>query len=649
MTPEQIFAVVAALIAGETDPDFQHLQTGGHDSRYPVTVEACELPPGTLEIEGQTVLCGTVDVPEDYDRPDGLRIPLEFAILKARTQSPMSDPLVYLHGGPGGGTLQILGPLAEILYANHRRSRDIVTFDQRAAALSASTVVCYENTADNIVELVGVEQHKLPDATLNTMIAPCVEEILASGVDLSAYNTVNNARDVRSLTLALGYPTYNIYGISYGTKLALEVLRTIPDGVRSVVIDGVAPPQEHIYDDLIGPYADTMDVLVSQCVSDADCNAAYPDLKASIDASFITLLQNPIPAARGRAEIGFLDLFDLVFKQRNDWRVQKMITPYLPRIFAELAEGNSETFDAVSSAIPTNQAITLSERQGLTPDERALVRIVLETAEAMDDLEDGVVTAIDRLKRDLAEDREVTSVAEAFEARSTAAARGLTDKDALAALVRDYALLQTKAPGRAALSEWVTDHFAGIDRDALLDLIAAMSDADVTRTFKIADSEATKYEAILGGVVNNHIYACQEDVPYNTLEGFNARLDELKERYAFLEAFRSNTSFFDNCNAFPKHPRPGFQTPVESDLPVLSLNGVLDIQTSWRWGAVAVETLPKGRNFVFPEAGHGSIAYQPCANDISVAFINDPSADLDTTCIDQIKVEFVLPMDPLPN
>lgn len=364
---------------------------------------------------------------------------------------------------------------------------------------------------------------------------------------------------------------------------------------------------------------------------------------------FLHLLKTPIPAARGQGEIGFFQLFDLVFKQRNNWQVHKTITPYLPRIFNELADRNSATFDAVISATAPDQARTLSETSGLTADERALVRVALEAADAMSDMEEAVVTAIERLKKDLSEDREATSIAEAFEARSNAAASSISDQDALAALLRDYALLQTQKPGRAPLVQWVSTHFSGADMDALIDLVAAMSDADIARTFEIADGQATKYETVLGSVVNNHIYACQEDVPYNTVEGFHARVTELAEQYAFLELFRDNTSFFENCEAFPKHPRDGFQTPVKSDLPVLALNGVLDIQTSWEWGAVAVDTLTNGQNLVFPEAGHGSIAYQPCANDISVAFINDPASQLDTSCIDRITVQFVMPDDPLPQ
>lgn len=649
MTPDQIFAVVAALLAGEPDPDFDRLKEGGYDDRYPVVVEPCELPPGTLEVEGQTLICGTVSVPENYQEADGRRVPLEFAILNARSMSPAPDPLIYLHGGPASGTLNILGPVADRLYANHRQTRDIVTFDQRAAALSASSVVCYQGMADHIVELVGVKQETLPQATLRAMVAPCVEEIKASGADLPAYNTENNARDVRALMSALGYADYNIYGISYGTKLALEVLRTAPDGVRSVIIDGVAPPHLKIYDDLVGPYADAMDALVDQCTEDSDCNAAYPDLRSTINAAFKRVMHEPIPAARGRAEIGFGELFQLVFQARNSWVDIKTITPYLPRILSELAEGKSDAYDAFIAIQAKDPVATLSEIKGLTADERVLVKIALETAEAMADLDESVLAAIDRLKTDLAEDRDETSVAEAFEFRSNQAVLAIDDKQARGALVRDYALLQTVEPSSDSLEGWITAHFSGRDRDDLLQLVAAMSEADLVRTFEIVDSQATTYEMVLGAEVNQGIYACQEDIPYNSLDGFMARMDELEASYPFMSVFRGETQFFDKCEAFEPQPRPEFWEPVVSDVPVLVLNGLLDVQTSWRWGGIAAETLTNARNYVIPEAGHGSIAYQKCPNDMSVAFLNDPKANINASCIDDIKIDFLLPNEQMPN
>lgn len=650
MSPDQIFAILASLVSGASDPDFDQLRNGGFDDRYPVAVERCDLPPGTLEIEGKSLVCGTVEVPENYDLPESRRIPLEFAILKARSMSPAPDPVLYLHGGPGSGTLSILGPLADQLFAKHRATRDVVTFDQRAAALSATTVTCHKDMADHIVELARVTTGNLPTTALSEMVAPCVEEITASGADLPAYNTENNARDVRALMSALGYPEYNLYGISYGTRLALEVLRTAPEGVRATVIDGVAPPTVKLYDDFLGPFADAMDAFLDQCAEDEACSAAYPDLETTVKAAFRHVTENPIPAVRGLRSIDADLLFALTFSLRNSWRDQIAITPYLPRIYSELAVGKSDTIDALLASDPDPLA-RLKTAPGLTEDERALMTAALDSAMAMASLEEGTLAVIAQLKKDISEDRETTSVAEAFEARSNAAAIAMTDEEAVAALLRDYALLQSGTRDRAALTDWVETHFAGTDREDLLNLIRAMSDDDLIRTYDIADQQATKFELLLGSVVNTYIYACQEDRPWNGPEGFDKRTLEVAERYPFLDTPSTRQvidGFFADCKAFGSHPREGFQTPVASDLPVLVLNGLLDIQTSWRWGEMAALTLGNARNFVIPEAGHGTIAYQACANDITVAFLNDPTADLETGCIDGLHPDFVLPDDPLP-
>lgn len=646
MTADQIFAVLAALLAGEAAPDFQPLHDGGHVAAYPVTVAPCELPLGTLEVEGQTVICGTVSVPERYDPPSERRVALEFAILKAQSLSPAADPIVYLHGGPAAGTLGSIGLVSNVLFPNHRRTRDIVTFDQRAAALSSTSVRCYEGIADHIVDLVRVGQGDPDAADLGSLVAPCVDEIKASGADLAAYNTANNARDVQALMRTLGYPEYNIYGISYGTRLALEVMRTAPEGVRSVVLDGVAPPTQKIYDDLLGPVVDTLDVLLAQCAADADCASAYPDLESDINRTFARLGEQPVPAARGALEITPDLLFDITFSMRNTWRDLRSVTPYLPRIYHELSEGRTEAIDAFLALDDTGPADRLAATPGLGEEERTLLNAALGIAAAAADLDAGVSDVIAGLRRDLTANASGVSVAEAFEIRSTEAARAMTDTAAKAAMLRDYALLQTSEPARAPLLAWVDTHFAGRDQSGLRQLVLAMDDADIVRTFQIANTQATIYQLLLASKIGVEIYACQEDMPWNSLAGLLARMDEVSARFPFLareENVAEVVATFAQCPAFTPSPRDGFHDPIVSDIPTLVLNGTLDIQTSWKWGGIAARTLRHAHNYIVPEAGHGSIAYQPCANDISVAFLNNPNDTPETSCLEALTPRFVLP------
>ena len=91
MSPEQIVALIAAL-AAEPDPNaFASLKAGGANPDYPVTVTPCARPVAPTEIDGQTVICGTVEVPFDHRAPEGARINIAFNLYKAHSLSPQPD------------------------------------------------------------------------------------------------------------------------------------------------------------------------------------------------------------------------------------------------------------------------------------------------------------------------------------------------------------------------------------------------------------------------------------------------------------------------------------------------------------------------------------------------------------------------------
>ena len=132
----------------------------------------------------------------------------------------------------------------------------------------------------------------------------CLDEIAASGADISKINTEQNARDVSAVMRTLGYPIYNIYGLSYGTKLGLEVMRTAPEGLRSVVLDSVAPVQVPTYDTLALPHAEAFQSIFDTCAADAGCDAAYPNLKSRFWSLFAKLEKQPIKTPQGDINVG---------------------------------------------------------------------------------------------------------------------------------------------------------------------------------------------------------------------------------------------------------------------------------------------------------------------------------------------------------
>ncbi|WP_111405645.1 alpha/beta fold hydrolase [Meridianimarinicoccus zhengii] len=660
MTPDQIIAAIGLLMA-EPDPAFDTLRAGGFDPRYPVAVDACPETTSPLDIEGQTIICGTVSVPENYDAPDGRRIPLEFALGRAHSTNPFDDAIVYLHGGPAGGALSAIGASTDIILGDHRPHRDVVTFDQRASMLSSTTIRCNATMAENIVGLVRtVENAPTPEGEepfdLGAFFKPCIDELYASGADLPAYNTENNARDVRALMSALGYPEYNIFGISYGTRLALEVLRTAPEGVRSVIIDGVAPPNVHLYDDLFGPHADSIEALFDQCAAQSACAEAYPDLRQTFIDLDTVLTETPIPAARGMPTID-ADLFYNTINQRTKLSETwvKDLTRYLPRIIHELAEGDPTTFDWYMSTYGKNAGAPQSAAALLGPagatlggDERALALSVLESAQSMSDQAEGVAAVMAQLKHDLVAGTVAVSVAEAFDQRASEALRELS-QDEIPAAVQGYARMQAGEPSRAAIGYWILAHFHGPDQTELMSLVNAMSEDDIARTFDIASVEMDQYEGTIENLMGLRIYACQEDFPFNSRENGAKLVSEFPyDVIAGEEGRAALESIYTVCDLFEPAPREGFQTPVVSDVPVLVAGGTNDTQTSWKWSHLAAETLGTSQVVIYPNSGHGASLYSKCGRDINAKFILDPGAELDLSCVETLTPQFELPDATLP-
>ncbi len=232
------------------------------------------VPPDNLEVE-----CGYLIVPEDRNNPDSPTIRVAVAVIPSESDTPEPDPLIFLSGGPGGYLLDSVdfyaGSLAPFL-----ETRDLILFDQRGVGFSEPALDCpelqqfYYDTLDD-----DYDDYEEIMALQVEAARQCSERLTSEGVNLAAYNTLENAADVDDLRAALGYDEWNIVGVSYGTRLALTVMRDHPEGVRSVIIDSVVPLQEDSVAAIIPASSRGFSRLFEGCAADADCDAAFPDLE----------------------------------------------------------------------------------------------------------------------------------------------------------------------------------------------------------------------------------------------------------------------------------------------------------------------------------------------------------------------------------
>ncbi|MFN8558569.1 MAG: alpha/beta fold hydrolase [Dehalococcoidia bacterium] len=266
----------------------------GYEPRF--EAGACPFTPAGDQIAGSTLVCGMVHVPEDRSHPDGRTVQLAVAVFKAVGGTAGEAPLLWLNGGPGGATLSTVGPrLATYGLATRPLllERDLVLIDQRGAGASRPSLQCRELT-DRKYATLGARLTPAEDRAGYARAAlQCRDRLATEGVRLDAYTSAVAAADVNDIRIALGYDQVNLYGVSYGTRLALTVMRDYPAIVRGAVLDSAFPIQANLYVDVYDGAQRAFDRLFAACATEARCSAQYPDLGGAFARTVAALNQRP--------------------------------------------------------------------------------------------------------------------------------------------------------------------------------------------------------------------------------------------------------------------------------------------------------------------------------------------------------------------
>lgn len=238
----------------------------------------------------QGARCGTLTVPENRSRHKGRKITLGVAIVAAATRRPARDPIVWLAGGPGDDAvseaqLAIDGGL--------NRDRDVIFMSQRGTYSADPTLTCPNVDAFN-ARAVGLVYGAPSTGRLHVRATRVCREQSASRGDLSAYDSTESATDYADLRVALGIERWNVFGISYGTDLALIYLRDHPKGIRSVGIDGVLPPSLAGGAVTWSAARQGFDGLFKACAEQPACNGRYPNLSDTFERLVRQLEARPL-------------------------------------------------------------------------------------------------------------------------------------------------------------------------------------------------------------------------------------------------------------------------------------------------------------------------------------------------------------------
>jgi pimeloyl-ACP methyl ester carboxylesterase len=244
--------------------------------------ERCRL--ATDQLPAAFARCGVLTVPEDPAAPDGATVELFVARVAALSSNPKPDPLLLIAGGPGQSTvdfyLQLRGAFEPV-----RRERDLILVDQRGTGRSSAGFTC------GVPEDLALDT-AAPDQ-LQSFIERCVAELEH---DPKLYTTTVAVADLERVRAALGIDQWNVYGISYGTRVAQHYLRRFPERARAVVLDGVVPPALALGPDVAREAQRALDRIFARCEADDGCGMRFADLPAEFGMLLARLEASPVGA-----------------------------------------------------------------------------------------------------------------------------------------------------------------------------------------------------------------------------------------------------------------------------------------------------------------------------------------------------------------
>ncbi len=251
---------------------------------------------------GFSAQCGTLSVFENRAASSGRMIDLRVAVIKAWGDHPSPDPIFYLAGGPGVAAASEDGvhqQFSMLLMENH----DVVFVDQRGTGASNRVDVPIINLDPTVLspvdvggqDVINIDRTDLSPAELDARIRAEVDKYLARiDMDPRFYTTSMAMDDLDDVRAALGYDQINLFGGSYGVSAAQYYLRQYGDHVRTAVLYGGALLDYPMFEHWAANGQKALDKLFDLCLADADCQAAYPNLRSEFYELLARLTEQPV-------------------------------------------------------------------------------------------------------------------------------------------------------------------------------------------------------------------------------------------------------------------------------------------------------------------------------------------------------------------
>ncbi len=260
-----VFLLLAVIACSQSDP----LYSG-------ISWITCE----NMQLQALNARCGKFSVPLDSSAIVSKKtLALYFALLKSKNTETNAAPFVLLAGGPGQSAVEASKLMLPLLN-NLRKEHDILLLDQRGTGNSGILKCAKTMTLEKVFSEENDTQ----------ILSQCRQKYQ---IDARHYLTIEAVKDLEQLRQALQYQQFNLYGISYGTRVGLLYLQKYPESIRTLILDGVAPLEIRLPLYMAKDAQAAWEKLYHDCQKDRACHNTFPDLKAHLLSLLQRLKETP--------------------------------------------------------------------------------------------------------------------------------------------------------------------------------------------------------------------------------------------------------------------------------------------------------------------------------------------------------------------
>lgn len=234
--------------------------------------------------EERAAKCKQVEVPVNWDEPNGQKIHINMAIIPAKGGFSEADPFVLFAGGPGQAATDYAA-LISVAFDEINERRDVILIDQRGTGGS------HQLQCDFDVVTSGQGIGYISPEDTREAITQCAAS--HEDVDIRYFTSFDAIKDVEHIREMLGIAQFNIWGGSYGTRIGLLYMKLHPTSIRTAILDGVTSPNSKIFDLSPKGAQDAFTSLADDCAADTACYAAFGNINATFDGLLKKYRDNP--------------------------------------------------------------------------------------------------------------------------------------------------------------------------------------------------------------------------------------------------------------------------------------------------------------------------------------------------------------------